>query len=80
MAIKRPLYPMPTFEENLHHLVNGKCFTLADASVGFSQVLLDRESISWQLRTRREHVRRIRLPFGFYAYKYYSGSFNTGFS
>ena len=42
MAIERPLYPMPILEENLHHLVNAKCFTLADALVDFSQVLLDR--------------------------------------
>ena len=32
-AIKRPLYPMPTLEENLHKLVNAKRFTLVDALV-----------------------------------------------
>ena len=40
-AIKRPLYPIPTLEENLHKLVNAKRFTLVDALVGFAQVSLD---------------------------------------
>ena len=32
---------MPTLEENVHHFVNAKYFTLADTLIGFSQVLLD---------------------------------------
>ena len=64
-AIKRPLYPMPTLEENLHHLVNAKCFTLADALVGFSQVKLDTESsLLTTMHTPTGRVRWLRLPFG----------------
>ena len=42
-AIERPLYPMPTLEENFHKLVNAKGFILVDALVGFTQVILDGE-------------------------------------
>ena len=65
MAIERPVYPMPTLEENLHHLVQAKCFTLADALVGFSQVLLDKESsFLTTMHTPIGRVRWLRLPFG----------------
>ena len=54
-AIKRPLYPMPTLEKNLHQLVNAKCFTLAGALVGFSQVQLDDGS---------SHLTTMHIPIG----------------
>ena len=64
-AIKRPLYPIPTFEENLHRLVNAKCFSLVDALVGFSQVLLDDESsYLTTMHTPMGRARWLRLPFG----------------
>ncbi len=65
LAIKRPVYPMPTLEENLHKLTNAKCFTLADALVGFSQVKLDHESsLLTTMHTPVGQVRWLRLPFG----------------
>ena len=65
MAIERPLYPMPTLEENLHNLVNAKCFTLAVALVGFTQVKLDHESsLLTTMHTPIGRVRWLRLPFG----------------
>ena len=64
-AIKRPLYPMPTLEENLHKLVNAKRFTLVDALVGFTQVSLDDESsLLTTMHTPIGRVRWLRLPFG----------------
>ncbi len=64
-AIKRPLYPMPTLEENLHKLVNAKSFSMVDALVGFSQVKLDEESsYLTTMHTPIGRVRWLRLPFG----------------
>ena len=64
-AIKRPLYPMPTLEENLHKLVNAKRFTLVDALVGFTQVSLDdKSSLLTTMLTPIGRVRWLRLPFG----------------
>ena len=64
-AIKRPLYPMPTLEENLHKLVNAKCFSLVDALTGFNQVRLDEESsLLTTMHTPVGRVRWLRLPFG----------------
>jgi hypothetical protein len=65
MAIQCPLYPMPTFDENLHHSVIAECFTLADPLVCFGQVLLDRESsFLTTMHTPIGRVRWLRLPFG----------------
>ena len=64
-AIKRPLYPMPTLEENLHRLVGAKRFTLVDALVGFTQVALDDESsLMTTMHTPIGRVKWLRLPFG----------------
>ena len=64
-AIKRPLYPIPTLEENLHQLVGAKRFTVVDALVGFSQVLLDEDSsLLTTMHTPTGRVRWLRLPFG----------------
>ena len=43
-AIERPLYPIPTLEENLHRLKRVRIFTKIDALSGFHQVELDHES------------------------------------
>ena len=65
LAIQRPVYPMPTLEENLHKLVNAKCFTMVDALVGFSQVPLDKESsLLTTMHTPIGRVKWLRLPFG----------------
>ena len=64
-AIKRPLHPMPTLEENLHRLVGAKRFTLVDALVGFTQVALDDESsLMTTTHTPIGRVKWLRLPFG----------------
>ena len=64
-AIKRPMYPMPTLEENVHKLVNAKRFALVDAQVGFTQVSLgDESSLLTTMHTRIGRVRWLRLPFG----------------
>ena len=64
-AIKRPLYPMQTLEENLYKLVSAKRFTLVDALVGFTQVSLDDESsLLTTMHTPIGRVRWLRLPFG----------------
>ena len=65
-AIKRPLYPMPTLEENLHHLTGARQFALADALVGFTPVS-PRWLIQsfWQQCTHTiGRVKWLRLPFG----------------
>ena len=65
IGIERPIYSMPTLQENLHHLVNAKWFTLADALVDFSQILLDRESsFRTTMHTLIRRVRWLQLPFG----------------
>ena len=62
--MKRPLYPMPTLEENLHKLVNAKRFTLVDALVGFTQVSMDDESsLLTTMHAPIGRVRWLRLPF-----------------
>ena len=67
MLIQRPRYPMPTPKENLHHLVNAKCFTLTNAPAYFSLVFLDRESsFLTSMHTLIWHVRWLRLPFKFW--------------
>ncbi len=64
-AIKRPIHPMPTLEENLHKLTHAKCFTLVDALSGFTQVKLDDESsLLTTMHSPIGRVRWLRLPFG----------------
>ena len=56
---------MPTLDENLHKLVNAKCFSLADALVRFSQIQLESESsYLTTIHTPMCRVRWLRLPFG----------------
>ena len=56
---------MQTLEENLHKLVNTMCFTLVDALVGFTHVILDDEScLLTTMLIPISRVRWLRLPFG----------------
>ena len=43
-AILRPLYQMPTLNEQLHKLCHAKCFSLVDVREGFLHIPLDEES------------------------------------
>ena len=43
-AILRPVYHMPTLNEQLHKLAHAKCFSLVDLRNGFLHVPLDEES------------------------------------
>ena len=64
-AILRPIYQMPTLDEQLHKLCNAKCFTMLDVRDGFLHVPLDEESLHMTtMHTTYGRYRWLRLPFG----------------
>ena len=64
-AILRPIYQMPTLNEQLHKLYNTKCFTMLDFRDGFLHVPLDEESShTTTMHTLYGRYRWLRLPFG----------------
>ncbi|CAB4002182.1 Hypothetical predicted protein [Paramuricea clavata] len=64
-AILRPIYQMPTLNEQLHKLCNAKCFTMLDVRDGFLHVPLDEESSHMTtMHTTYGRYRWLRLPFG----------------
>jgi len=56
-AIRVPKHPIPLFEDILPQLHGAKCFSVADAMSGFTNVLLDHES---------SLARTFHTPFGRY--------------
>ena len=64
-AIQRPIYQMPTLNEELHRLSAAKCFSLVDVKEGFLHIPLDDKS-SWMttIHTSYGRYRWLRLPFG----------------
>ena len=64
-AILRPVFQLPTLNEQLHRLYNAKCFSLVDAKEGFLQVPLDEHSSKMTtMHTSLGRYRWLRLPFG----------------
>ena len=64
-AIKRPVYPMPTLQEQLHKLDKAKCFSLVDVQEGYHHIPLDEESsIMTTMHTSYGRYKWKRLPFG----------------
>jgi len=64
-AILRPVYQMPTLNEQLHKLAHAKCFSLVDVHDGFLHVPLDEESSRMTtMHTSYGRYRWKRLPFG----------------
>ena len=64
-AIQRPIYQMPTLNEELDRLSAAKCFSLVDVKEGFLHVPLDDESSSMTtVHTSYGRCRWLRLPFG----------------
>ena len=64
-AILRPVYQMPTLNEQLHKLAHAKCFSLVDVRDGFLHVPLDEESSRMTtMHTSYGRYRWKRLPFG----------------
>ena len=64
-AILRPIFQMPTLNEQLHKLCHAKCFSLVDVREGFLHVPLDEESsLMTTMHTSYGRYRWLRLPFG----------------
>lgn len=64
-AILRPVYQMPTLNEQLHKLYNAKCLSLVDVKDGFLHCPLDEESsMMTTMHTSYGRYRWLRLPFG----------------
>ena len=64
-AIERPIYQMPTLNEQLHKLANSKCFSLIDVKDGYLHIPLDEESsYMTTMHTSYGRYRWTRLPFG----------------
>ena len=64
-AILRPVYQMPTLNEQLHKLAHAKCFSLVDVRDGFLHIPLDEESSRMTtMHTSYGRYRWNRLPFG----------------
>ena len=63
-AILRPVYQMPTLNEQLHRLAHAKCFSLVDVRDGFLHIPLDEESSHMTtMHTSYGRYRWQRLPF-----------------
>ena len=64
-AIQRPIYQMPTLNEEFHRLSAAKCFSLVNVKEGFLHIPLNDES-SWMttMHTSYGRYRWLRLPFG----------------
>lgn len=64
-ALKREHYPMPTIEDVLTRIPNAKVFSVLDATSGYWQIGLDRESAKLcTFNTPFGRYRFKRLPFG----------------
>ena len=64
-AIKRPVFQMPTLQEQLHKLSNAKCFSVIDVKDGYLHIPLDEESsYMTTMHTSYGRYRWTRLPFG----------------
>ena len=64
-AIIRPIYPIPTLEENLHRLTNAKIFSTFDIREAFQHIPLTEESsFLTTMHTPWGRYRWTRLPFG----------------
>ena len=64
-SIKRPHYPLPTFEDVAARLANAKVFSVLDARSGFWQVLLAKaSSFLTTFNTPQGRFRWLRMPFG----------------
>ena len=64
-AILRPVYQMPTLNEELHRLAHAKCFSPVDVRDGFLHIPLDEESSHMTtMHTSYGLYRWRRLPFG----------------
>ena len=64
-AIQRPIYQMPTLNEEFHRLSAAKCFSLVNVKEGFLHIPVNDES-SWMttMHTSYGRYRWLRLPFG----------------
>ena len=64
-AILRPVYPIPTIEEQLPFLSNAKVFTVVDVSEAFHNIELDYESsLLTTFQGPNGRYRYKRMPFG----------------
>ena len=64
-AIRVPKHPIPRFEDILPQLNGAKCFAVADAMSGFTNILLDHESsLATTFHTPFGRYRWLRLPYG----------------
>ena len=64
-AIRLPKHPIPHFEDILPQLNGAKCFSVADAMSGFTNILLDHESsLATTFHTSFGRYRWLRLPYG----------------
>ena len=64
-AIRVPKHPIPRFEDILLQLNGAKCFSVADAMSGFTNILLDHESsLATTFHTPFGRYRWLRLPYG----------------
>ena len=63
--ILRPVFQMSTINEQLHRLVNAKCFSLVDIREGFFHCPLDTQSsMMTTIHSSCGRYRWLRLPFG----------------
>ena len=64
-AIMRPVYPIPTLEENIHGFNKGKIFSVFDIKDAFQTIELTHESsLLTTIHTPWGRYRWTRLPFG----------------
>lgn len=64
-TIERPVFQMPTLNEQLHQLANAKCFSLIDVKDGYLHIPLDeKSSYMTTMHTSYGRYRWTRLPFG----------------
>jgi len=64
-TILRPVYPIPTLEENLHRFRQAKIFSTFDIKDAFQTIKLTKESSPLTaMHTPWERYRWTRLPFG----------------
>ena len=64
-AIIRPVYPIPTLEENVHRFHQAKIFSVFDIKDAFQNIELTLESsLLTTMHTPWGHYRWTRLPFG----------------
>ena len=65
LAIQRPIYQMPTLEENLHKLKQAKCFSILDVQEAYQNIpLTGRSSYLTTMNTPIGRYRWTYMPFG----------------